>query len=74
MKLRIFDEIVTSVPKQNFKEMVLSSNRIGLLLSWNFLPKSWFYFAINDNRERIDNRLRSQYFIGVIKAKYLLYF
>ncbi|MCZ7557357.1 MAG: carbohydrate binding family 9 domain-containing protein [Bacteroidia bacterium] len=64
-----------------------SSDRIeqwitGLLFSWNFLPKSWVYFAINDLRdihhpggstpaERAVMRVRDQ--AAVLKLKYLYY-
>jgi hypothetical protein len=49
-------------------------------------PKSWLYVALNDQSAREDPQpsafnpiyyagpVRSQYFIGAIKAKYLLYF
>ncbi len=62
-----------------------SSDRVeqlitGLLFSWNFLPKSWVYFAINDLRDlqqpeglsRIpEMRIRDQ--AAVLKLKYLYY-
>jgi hypothetical protein len=74
MTLKIFDEFVFSVPGSDLEKTIWSSNRFGMLLSWNFLPKSWFYFAINDYREDDNGKLKPEYFIGAIKAKYLLYF
>jgi len=56
----------------------------GLLFSWNFLPKSWVYFALNDVRDRSDqfdpmgnllpNRLHVVNKAAVMKIKYLYYF
>ncbi|MDZ7332798.1 MAG: hydrolase, partial [candidate division KSB1 bacterium] len=56
----------------------------GLLFSYNFSPKSWIYFAVNETRSRepqfdalghlIANRLRVQDRDGVFKLKYLYYF
>jgi hypothetical protein len=57
---------------------------VGFLFSYNFLPKSWIYFAINDVRDRADefdaagNLLPSRMHVtsraGVLKVKYLYYF
>ncbi|HEX7320837.1 MAG TPA: DUF5916 domain-containing protein [bacterium] len=74
IELRIFDEIVALIPETHVADIALSSNRLGFLFSWNFLPKSWFYIAVNDYRERVDERLQSKYFISAIKVKYLFYF
>ncbi len=56
----------------------------GLLFSYNFSPKSWIYFAINEIRARekqydsfdnlLLNRLQVQDRAGVFKVKYLYYF
>ena len=56
----------------------------GFLVSWNFLPKSWIYFAINDIRDRSDrfdaagHLLPDQMHVidqaAVLKVKYLYYF
>ncbi len=56
----------------------------GLLFSYNFLPKSWIYFAFNEMRdrpERVDalgqplpRDLRLANRAGVLKVKYLYYF
>lgn len=75
MTLGIFNELVMATPGTDFAETEFVSSRIGVLLSWNFLPKSWFYIAFNDYREAdADGRLQPVYRIGAIKAKYLLYF
>ena len=56
----------------------------GFLVSWNFLPKSWVYFAINDIRDRSDrydangtllpSRMHVVDQAAVLKIKYLYYF
>ncbi|MCU0643578.1 MAG: carbohydrate binding family 9 domain-containing protein [bacterium] len=56
----------------------------GFLFSYNFSPKSWIYFAMNEIRARekqfdsfdhlLSNRLRIQDRVGVFKVKYLYYF
>jgi len=73
--LSVFNEFVLLTPETNFGESELLSNRLGLLLSWNFSPKSWLYVAINDCREQDDGgELRQESSIGAIKVKYLIYF
>lgn len=56
----------------------------GLLFSYNFRPKSWFYFAVNELQDRSDefnrnhmmmpNRLHTIDRVSVFKLKYLFYF
>jgi hypothetical protein len=47
----------------------------GFLVSYNFLPKSWIYFAINDTRNRDETaHMRVADRAGVLKVKYLYYF
>ncbi|GIK22816.1 MAG: hypothetical protein BroJett005_22300 [Ignavibacteriota bacterium] len=68
---------------------VRSTNRMeriigGFLFSWNFLPKSWIYLAINEFRDRsneydvnnnlLPNRMHTTDRAGVFKIKYLYYF
>lgn len=75
MTLSIFNEFVMNTPQTDFNKTELYSNRLGLLFSWNFLPKSWFYLAINDYQEQDEQgSLQPLYRIAAIKAKYLLYF
>ena len=62
----------------------LESLIVGLLFSYNFLPKSWIYFAVNDFRNRSDEfdtngnllprRLHVTNRAAVLKVKYLYYF
>jgi hypothetical protein len=57
---------------------------LGLLFSYNFLPKSWIYFAVNELRDRkpeydllraeLPNRLHVTDRAAVLKLKYLYYF
>ncbi len=76
MKLSIFTELVMTTPGSDFGSTELRTMRTGALFSWNFLPKSWLYIAVNDYRIDEDggNGLEPQYFIGAVKASYLLYF
>jgi hypothetical protein len=75
MSLSIFDEIVTQTPGTDFGELELQWNRVGVLYSWNFMPKSWLYLALNDHRvQDATGTLQPLYQGGAIKAKYLFYF
>lgn len=75
MSLNLFDEIVMTMPETDFEDTELVSNRVGLLFSWNFRPKSWMYIALNDYREQdAEGTVQPLYRIGAIKAKYLWYF
>jgi hypothetical protein len=75
MSLSIFNEFVMQTPNAEIGNTELLTNRLGLLFSWNFSPKSWIYIALNDYRAQDEHgRLQPQYSIGAIKAKYLLYF
>lgn len=75
MNLSIFDELVYAIPETNWGETELLTNRVGMLFSWNFLPKSWLYIALNDYRAQDEfGDLQHQYTISAIKAKYLVYF
>lgn len=54
-------------------EYVLS----GFLFSYNFRPKSWIYFAMNELRDRLKpefQQLRVAERLSVFKLKYLFYF
>lgn len=56
----------------------LESVIIGFLFSYNFLPKSWLYFAVNEfqNREEENNIriMKTNARAAVLKVKYLYYF
>lgn len=73
--LSLFSEFVMSTPSTDINETELTTMRTGMLFSWNFMPKSWLYIALNDFRAQdIVGNLKPSYQIGAIKAKYLLYF
>lgn len=75
MKLTLFTELVMATPGTSFDQTDLVSARAGALFSWNYLPKSWLYIALNDYRlQDPAGDLRSQYQIWAIKAKHLIYF
>lgn len=75
MSLAIFDEIVTRTPGADFGQLEYLWNRVGVLYSWNFRPKSWIYIALNDHREQDQfGALKPAYQIAAVKAKYLIYF
>ncbi len=75
MNLSLFDELVYATPETDWGETELLANRVGMLFSWNFLPKSWLYIALNDYRAQdAYGDLQHQYTISAIKAKYLVYF
>lgn len=83
MTLSVFDEMVGYAEKTRLAKSRLQSNRVGMLYTWNFAPKSWLYFAINEYgaleaTERpgglIREEMKQQYAISAVKLKYLLYF
>jgi hypothetical protein len=85
---------ITPVNNLNFRVyvdnvFVRSSDRMeriiaGFLFSYNFSPKSWIYFALNEVQDRSDqfdannnllpNRMHTTDRAGVFKIKYLYYF
>ncbi|MCK4596374.1 hypothetical protein KAT73_06300 [candidate division WOR-3 bacterium] len=74
-ELSIFDEFVVETSGFDLGQADLVSNRIGLLFSWNFRPKSWIYIALNDYRVVNEcGNLEPENQIGAIKVNYLLYF
>jgi hypothetical protein len=79
VKLRVYVDNVF-VKSSDRMERIL----FGFLFSYNFLPKSWIYFAVNEMRDRSDeydtsaNLLPSRLHVAnraaVLKVKYLYYF
>jgi len=79
LNIRVYVDNVYSTESQRLESMI-----VGLLFSWNFLPKSWVYFAFNDFRDRSDrydptgnllpNKLHVTDRASVLKVKYLYYF
>lgn len=77
MSLTLFSELVYVLDRSAAPdwETDLYSLRSGLLFSWNFKPKSWIYFALNDYRsENGSDRIEPRYEVGALKLKYLFYF
>ena len=72
--LAIFNDIMLETPGTHLDETEFVNNRFGFLFSWNFLPKSWLYIALNDFRQHEQERLEPVYTIAALKVKYLLYF
>lgn len=79
LNLKMYVDNVYSGESQKLESLI-----VGLLFSWNFLPKSWVYFAINDFQDRSDQfdangnllpgRLHVTNRAAVLKVKYLYYF
>lgn len=74
--LSIFNETVAYANSSNMRDLEIYSNRIGMLFSWNFSPKSWVYIAVNDNMEEnmISGDLERINTAAAFKIKYLFYF
>jgi hypothetical protein len=79
MNFRVYFDIVYTRSSQQLQQTIL-----GFLFSYNFLPKSWIYFAVNEFQERSDTTnalgetvpgpLRITDRVGVLKVRYLYYF
>ena len=79
LNIRVYFDNVFARSSNQLEEMIL-----GFLFSYNFSPKSWLYFAVNEIRDRSDeydaignlkpNRLHVVDRVGVFKLKYLYYF
>jgi len=79
LNFRMYVDNVFSSESQKLERLI-----VGFLFSWNFLPKSWIYFALNDYRDRsneyningdlLPNRLHVTNRAAVLKIKYLYYF
>ncbi|MBI4811075.1 MAG: hypothetical protein HY800_06500 [Ignavibacteriales bacterium] len=78
LNLRVYFDNVYVRSTDRFQRFI-----IGFLFSYNFLPKSWIYLAINEVQDRSDefdslenlkpNRLHATSRAGVLKIKYLYY-
>ena len=79
LNLRLYVDNVYSSESRKIESIIA-----GFLFSWNFLPKSWVYFAINDYYDRsneydpsgnlLSNRIHVTDRAAVLKLKYLYYF
>ena len=74
MDISIYSEFVFETEEGRLSTAEVYSNRIGLLFSWNFLPKSWLYVAFNNLRRNEGNGLQLAERIAALKVKYLFYF
>jgi hypothetical protein len=78
MTVSVFNEMVSATPQTSWRQTRLLSDRVGMLYSWNFAPKSWLLFAVNDFGALDYSRnpagvMTRQYSISALKVKYLLY-
>jgi len=79
LNLRIYVDNVYLRSTQKLEQII-----IGFLFAYNFSPKSWIYFAINELRDRspeydpvgnmLENTLHVVNRAAVLKLKYLYYF
>jgi len=47
--------------------------RDSLLLSWNFLPRSWVYLSCNEPRDNIEGKMKVENRIAVFRVRYLFF-
>jgi hypothetical protein len=77
MSFNVYNEMVLLTPAARFDSTEFYSNRAGFLFSWNFLPKSWLYVALNDFRVADfgdpSHPLKLADLIGAVKVRYLFY-
>jgi hypothetical protein len=74
INFNIYDNIVFTTPETKFDSTRVTANRVGFLFSWNFLPKSWLYVALNDFRVDAGDGLKLVNRVGAVKLRYLFYF
>ncbi|UCF70525.1 MAG: hypothetical protein JSW49_10060 [candidate division WOR-3 bacterium] len=74
MDISLYSEFVFHTEEGKLSTAEVVSNRIGLLFSWNFLPKSWLFVAFNNLRQDEGSGLQLAERIAAIKVKYLIYF
>lgn len=73
VSFNVYDEMVLATPETRFGETDFIGNRVGFLFSWNFLPKSWLYVALNDFRFDTGSGLQLVDRVGAVKLRYLIY-
>jgi hypothetical protein len=79
LNARLYVDNVYVRSTKQFEQVIL-----GFLFSYNFLPKSWIYLAVNEVRDRspeygttgapLPERMHVVDRAGVFKIKYLYYF
>ncbi|UCG43316.1 MAG: carbohydrate binding family 9 domain-containing protein [candidate division WOR-3 bacterium] len=74
MSFNVYSEMVLVTPETRFGETDLVANRIGFLFSWNFLPKSWLYVALNDYSVDTGEGCQLADRVAAVKLRYLVYF
>jgi len=74
ISFNLYNEVVLQTPETRWDSTQFRSNRIGCLFSWNFLPKSWLYVALNDYRVDFGEGLTLASRVGAVKLRYLFYF
>ena len=74
INFNIYDNLVFQTPGTRFDSTRAVANRIGFLFSWNFMPKSWLYVALNDYRVDLGEGLTLASRVGAVKLRYLFYF
>ena len=74
MSFNVYSELVMTTPETRFGETEVAANRLGFLFSWNFLPKSWLYVALNDYRVDYGEGLELADRVAAVKLRYLFYF
>jgi hypothetical protein len=74
VNFNIYDNLVFETPRTQLDSTKILSNRFGFLFSWNFLPKSWLYVALNDFRVDSGDGLNLASRVGAVKLRYLFYF
>jgi hypothetical protein len=74
INFNIYDNLVFQTPGTRFDSTRAVSNRIGFLFSWNFMPKSWLYVALNELRMDAGEGLSLVSRVGAVKLRYLFYF
>jgi len=47
--------------------------RDSLLLSWNFLPRSWVYLSCKESRDNIEGKMKVENRIAVFRVRYLFF-
>ena len=67
MNMGVYEETVMS------NEIGAFSHRIGVSFTYNFLPRSWLYIAINDLEKREDGSFSSLERVVVLKIKHLFF-
>jgi hypothetical protein len=69
LNIRIYLDNVLLRSSGHFEQLIG-----GFLFSYNFSPKSWIYFAVNEIQARPNDHMEVLDRAGVLKLKYLYFF